>query len=208
MRAALVLIAALLAAPLSAAGEAPFVVQETGKGYPSLQQAVDAIGGGSGTILIALGTYAQCAVQEAGRIAYVAREAGRAVFDGGICEGKAALVLRGRSARVEGLVFQNMHVPDRNGAGIRIERGDLAVRESLFRDSENGILSADDPAGTIRIDHATFSRLGGCPEGHGCAHSLYVGGYGRLVVTRSRFERGAGGHYVKSRAPLVEITDS
>lgn len=210
MKRALLSIAALaVASPLPAEGVgAPFVVAERAAGFASLQQAVDAVGGGTGTILIAPGTYAECAVQEAGRIAYVARESGRAVFDGGICEGKAALVLRGRAARVEGIVFQNMRVPDRNGAGIRIEKGDLTVSESLFRESENGILSADDPAGTIRIDHATFSRLGGCPEDHGCAHSLYVGGYGRLVVTRSRLERGAGGHYVKSRAPTVEITDS
>ena len=210
MKAAFAVIAAVLTAgPLPAQGNvAPFVVVERGAGFASLQQAVDAIGGGDGTILIAPGTYAQCAVQEAGRIAYVAREAGRAVFDGGICEGKAALVLRGRSARIEGLTFRNMRVPDRNGAGIRIETGDLVVSETLFRDSENGILSADDPAGTIRIDYATFSGLGGCPDGHGCAHSLYIGGYGRLVVTRSRFERGTGGHYVKSRAPAVEITDS
>ena len=201
--------AVLVAAPLLAQkNEAPFVVVERDAGFASLQQAVDAIGTGNGTILIAPGAYGQCAVQEAGRIAYVAREAGRTVFDGGICEGKAALVLRGRSARVEGLTFRNMRVPDRNGAGIRIEKGDLVVSETLFRDSENGILSADDPAGTIRIDHATFSGLGGCPDGHGCAHSLYIGGYGRLVVTRSRFERGTGGHYVKSRAPAVEITDS
>lgn len=210
MKAAFAVIAAVLAAgPLPAEGnDAPFVIVERAAGFTSLQQAVDAIGGGDGTILIAPGTYAQCAVQEAGRIAYVAREAGRVLFDGGICEGKAALVLRGRSARIEGLTFRNMRVPDRNGAGIRIEKGDLVVSESLFRDSENGILSADDPSATIRIDHATFSGLGGCPDGHGCAHSLYIGGYGRLVVTRSRFERGTGGHYVKSRAPAVEITDS
>ena len=187
---------------------APFVVQEPDRGYSSLLVAVDSIGGGSGTILIAPGTYRECAVQDAGSVAYVAREPGTVVFDGGICEDKAALVLGGREARVEGLTFQNMRVADRNGSGIRIEKGDLAVSETLFRNSEQGILSASDPPGTIRIDRSTFSGLGGCEDGHGCSHSIYIGDYGRLIVTRSRFERGTGGHYVKSRAPRVEIRDS
>ncbi len=203
------LVAALLTGAATAqTGNAPFVVQEQNRGYSNLQDAVDSIGGGSGTILIAPGTYRECAVQDAGRVAYVAREPGTVVLDGGICEDKAALVLGGRAARVEGLTFQNMRVADRNGAGIRIEQGDLSVSETLFRNSEQGILSASDPSGTIRIDRSTFSGLGGCEDGYGCSHSLYIGEYGRLIVTRSRFERGTGGHYVKSRAPRVEITNS
>ncbi|HEV2745861.1 MAG TPA: right-handed parallel beta-helix repeat-containing protein [Allosphingosinicella sp.] len=200
---------ALLASPLAAQGDAkPFFVQEKNKGYDSLQRAVDAIGGGRGTILIAPGSYGDCAVQDRGQIAYVAREPGTAVFDGGICESKATLVLGGRSTRVEGLVFQNLRVPDKNGAGIRIEKGDLAISETLFRDSENGILSARDPGGTVTIDRSTFSGLGGCIDGHGCSHGLYIGEYGKLIVRRSRFERGTGGHYLKSRTREVEITDS
>jgi hypothetical protein len=124
-----------------------------------------------------------------------------------MCEGKATLVLRGRSARVEGLVFTHMRVPDGNGAGIRIEQGDLEVVQSLFIDGQCGILSAADPSGTISIDHSTFSGLGRHPDGDG-AHSLYVGHYGTLRVTNSRFERGTGGHYLKSRAPRIEVIDS
>ena len=74
---------------------------------------------------------------------------GTAIFDGGICEGKATLVLRGRSARVEGLVFTHMRVEDGNGAGIRIEQGDLDVVQAMFVDGQCGILSATDPNGTI-----------------------------------------------------------
>ena len=112
----------VVATPLPAQpGAAPFTVEESGRGYGSLADAVAAIGGGSGTILIAPGRYRECAVQEAGRIAFVARRPGTVLFDGVVCEGKAALVLRGRSARVEGLVFQNLRVPDANGAGIRLE---------------------------------------------------------------------------------------
>ena len=83
---------------------------------------------------------------------FVARQAGPVLFDGVSCEEKAALVLRGRSSRVEGIVFQNLRVPDANGAGIRLEDGDLVVRDSLFRNGENGILVANDHDGTIRVE--------------------------------------------------------
>jgi hypothetical protein len=167
---------------------------------------VDSIGGGSGTIRIAPGRYRGCAVQEAGSVAFVA-EPGTAVFDGGACEGKATLVLRGRSARVEGLVFTHVRVADGNGAGIRLEQGDLSVSRTMFADGQCGILTANDPSGSIRIDRSTFSGLGKHPDGDG-AHSLYVGGYGQVTVTRTRFERGTGGHYLKSRAPRIEVLDS
>ncbi|HEX8256804.1 MAG TPA: right-handed parallel beta-helix repeat-containing protein [Allosphingosinicella sp.] len=210
MKTGLPLLAALLLAGPAAAQPSgkPFFVQEKNKSYASLQRAVDAIGGGRGTILIAAGSYSDCAVQDAGHVAYAAREPGTVVLDGGICEGKATLVLGGRSARVEGLTFKNLRVPDRNGAGIRIEKGDLHIVETLFTDSENGILSARFPGGTITVERSTFSGLGGCEDGHGCSHGIYVGEYGRLIVRSSRFERGTGGHYLKSRTPLVEITDS
>jgi hypothetical protein len=187
-------------------GDSPFIVSETGEGFNSVQNAIDAIGDGSGTILIAPGRYRQCGVQQGGAIAFVAREPGTVVFDGRACEGKAALVLGGRSASVVGLTFQNIKVPDGNGAGIRLQQGDLTVTESLFRNSQSGILSHADPSSTIRVDHSTFSGLGYC--GDDCAHSIYIGQYGRLVVTRSRFERGTGGHYVKSRAARTDVTES
>jgi hypothetical protein len=209
MKKTLALAIALFAGSAAAQGDRThYTIQETGQGFNSLQQAVDAIGGGSGTIAIAPGTYRDCAVQEAGSVAYVAAEPGTVAFDGGICEGKAAIVMRGREALVEGLIFQNMRVSDGNGAGIRMESGRLLVRESLFRDSESGILSANDPGGEIRVEQSTFSGLGRCDRGLSCAHSIYIGDFGLLAVSRVRFERGTGGHYLKTRSPRVEVVDS
>jgi len=195
------------AGPLQARGSSPFVVAETGRYFGSLQQAVSAIGSGRGTIRIAPGRYGDCAVQEAGQIAFVAEERGSAVFDGGACEDKATLVLRGRSASVDGLVFVNVRVADGNGAGIRLEQGDLEVAYTRFADGQCGILSHNDPKSSIRIDHSTFSGLGKDPDGSG-AHSLYIGDYGSLSVTHTRFERGTGGHYLKSRSPRIEVLNS
>ena len=186
----------------------PYTIAETGQSYRSLQQAVDAIGDASGTIRIASGRWRDCAVQTKGSVAFVAEVAGQAALDGGVCEGKAALVLRGRSARVDGLIFANLRVPEFNGAGIRLEHGDLAVSQSWFMDSNEGILTAEDPGGSILIEKSTFTRLGTCEGAGGCAHSLYIGNYGALTVRRCRFEQGRGGHYVKSRAARIEITRS
>ena len=187
---------------------APFTVPETGQSFARLQDAVNAIGAGQGTIRIAPGSYHECAVQTAGSIAYAAAEPGKAILSGTACEGKAGLVLRGEAAKIDGLIFENFGVPDGNGAGIRLEKGDLSVRQSWFRDSEEGILTADDPAHVITIDQSTFTRLGRCDRGMSCAHSVYTGDYGMLTVTRSRFEAGRGGHYLKSRAGRVAISDS
>jgi hypothetical protein len=196
-----------LAAPASAAETGSFSIAESGRSFYRLDDAIKALGGSGGTIVVAPGTYHECAVFDGGALSIRAATPGSAIFDGVACEGKAALVLRGLSAEIDGLVFQNIRVADRNGPGIRLEKGDLHVTRTTFRNSEQGILSAGDPNGAVVIDHSTFSGLGGCPDGT-CSHSIYIGDYGSLTVSRVRFERGTGGHYLKSRAPRVSVTDS
>ena len=199
---------ALPAASSLAQSGAAYTIAESGQTFGRLQDAVDAVGGGSGTIRIGNGRHQDCAVQTMGQIAYEAATPGQAVFDGATCEGKAALVLRGTAASVTGLVFTNMRVPDFNGAGIRLEHGNLAVSQAWFRDSQQGILTGADPDGSIIIDKSTFTRLGTCEGSGGCAHSVYIGDYGAATVTRSRFEAGRGGHYLKSRAARIAVLSS
>ena len=197
-----------LAALMAQSAPAPFTVVESNRGYNTLQAAVDAIGSGEGSIAIAPGTYRQCAVQRSGRIAYLATDAGQVEFTGTACEGKGALVLRGAEASVSGIIFSRIAVPDGNGAGIRLEAGTLTVANSWFRDSQQGILTAHDPMMRLVVDKSTFTRLGTCENSGGCAHSIYTGTIGHLRVTRSRFEEGTGGHYLKARAAMVEIAAS
>jgi Right handed beta helix region len=190
-----------------AADGAPFRIAETGQSYYRLDEAVNALGKGAGTIIVAPGTYKDCAIFGGQDLTLRAATPSTAIFDGGACGGKATLVLNGMNATIDGIVFQNIRVPDGNGAGIRLEWGDLHVVRSTFRNSEEGILTGTYQQGAITVERSTFSGLGGCPES-GCSHGIYVGGYGKLTVTRCRFERGTGGHYVKSRAPVNEILDS
>ncbi|WP_253339358.1 right-handed parallel beta-helix repeat-containing protein [Sphingobium sp. OAS761] len=203
---ALLLSVAIAASALAQGRSAPFTVAETGRSYGSLGEAVGAIGDGRGTIVIAPGTYRQCAVQQGGDVIYRAATPGTAIFDGVPCEGKGALVLRGRSSAVDGLIFQNIRVPDGNGAGIRLEGGTLSVSNSLFRNSEEGILTGDYDGGQVRIDKSTFRHLGRCDRDLDCAHGIYIGRLASLSVTNSRFDQGDGGHYLKTRTPRVTIT--
>ena len=202
--ATLVPAAVLVAQPVPEA----FTVVETGQSFGTLQEAVNAIGQGRGTIRIQPGTYRQCAVQEGGVIVYEAPKPGSVTFTARSCEGKAAFVLRGVGAEIRGITFSNMRVPDGNGAGIRLEKGALNVAYGRFENSQQGILTADDPTGRIYITRSTFSGLGTCENSAGCAHSIYIGNYGSLTVRESRFERGMGGHYVKARSREVVIENN
>ena len=191
------------------AAAAPFTIAETGQGFATLAAAVASVRDGTATVLIAPGVYHQCVVQAAGRITFKAVQPGTAVFESTVCEGKAAFVLRGRGSAVDGVVFRRFRVGDGNGAGIRIEMGDLTVTRSTFLDSQEGILGGGHPTvRSITIDRSSFAGLGQCDESPNCAHSVYLAVDGLVTITHSRFERGTGGHYVKLRARRVAITDN
>ena len=205
---ALVVIAPAAAAAGAAPSTAPFTIAETGQGFPTIDAAVQSVRMGTATILIAPGTYHQCTVQAGGVITFKAVTPGSVIFEGTTCEGKAAFVLRGQGSTVDGIVFRGMKVADGNGAGIRTEIGDLTVRNAMFLDSQEGILGGHPSAQKIVIDQSTFAGLGQCDQSSDCAHAIYLANQGSVTITRSRFERGTGGHYVKLRVPNVTITDN
>ena len=209
MRRILPFIALAMTIPAAAqTGRAPFTIQQTGQGFATIDEAVQSVRMGTATILIAPGVYHQCTIQAGGVITFKAVEPGTAIFDGTACEGKAAFVLRGQGSTVDGLVFRNLRVGDGNGAGIRTEMGNLTVTNSMFLDSQEGILGGEPNGQKIVIDHSTFAGLGQCDQSPDCAHSIYLANQGSVTVTNSRFERGRGGHYIKLRVPNVMIADN
>lgn len=209
MRLSLVILLGLAAsAGAQTPGNPRYTVAETRQGFNKLQDALDAIGDRQATILIAPGIHRDCGIQNGGRVTFRAIQPGTAVFEGVTCEDKATLVLRGQGSTVDGVVFRGLRVSDGNGAGIRIEQGDLTVTNSMFLDSQEGMLGATDRPTRITIDRSTFSGLGQCHETPSCAHSIYLENTGQISVTNSRFERGRGGHYVKLRTPSVVVSDN
>jgi hypothetical protein len=120
------------------------------------------------------------------------------VADNQSAEGKAIWVFRNGDYVVENIAFTGARVPDRNGAGIRFERGRLIVRHCSFTDNENGILAGGDADSELTVEDSEFSNAP--RDGGPLMHLLYVGAIGRFNLTGSRFHQGFEGHLVKSRA--------
>ena len=172
----------------------------------ALARAVD-----GDTIEIAAGTYR-------GEVGVVVQQrltlrgvGGRPVLqaDGRSAEGKAILVVRsaheGSDIRIENIEFRGARVADRNGAGIRFERGRLQVLRCAFADNENGILTAGFADAELAISDSDFSAA---PAATPLPHLLYAGHIAKLTVTGSRFSGGRDGHLLKSRARVSEIRNS
>lgn len=115
---------------------------------------------------------------------------------GANAEGKAIWVIRGNRILVENIDFIDSKVPDGNGAGIRLERGDLTVRRCLFYGNQNGILTAGGDM-SLEIENSEFAYNG---AGDGYTHNLYVGAIRSLRIIGSYFHHANVGHLVKSRA--------
>jgi hypothetical protein len=124
------------------------------------------------------------------------------VAAGAHAQGKGLFVTRGRRMRIEGFDFIGCSVPDRNGAGVRLEAGSLTLVDCGFRDNENGLLSSNDESVELDIVDCEFGPI---PPRDGKTHNLYVGAIKRLSVTGSYFHGGMLGHLLKSRAAVNHI---
>lgn len=121
----------------------------------------------------------------------------RLIADGAHVEGKGIWIVRGGTITVENLEFHDARVHDRNGAGIRFEKGYLTVRNCKFENNENGILTAGGPDMFLDIENSEFAHNG---VNDGRTHNLYVGQITRLRVSGSYFHHARIGHLLKSRA--------
>lgn len=117
-------------------------------------------------------------------------------------QGKGTFVTTGQRMRIEGLDFTGATVPDRNGAGVRLEAGSLTLVDCTFRDNENGVLTANDERIELDVVDCDFGPI---LLREGQTHHLYVGAIKRLAVTGSYFHHGLLGHLLKSRAALNHI---
>ncbi|KQW45600.1 MULTISPECIES: hypothetical protein [unclassified Roseateles] len=126
----------------------------------------------------------------------------RLIAAGAHTQGKGLFVTAGRRQRIEGFDFIGAAVPDRNGAGIRLEAGSLTLVDCAFRDNENGVLTANDDSIELDIVDCDFGAI--LPR-EGKTHNLYAGAIKRLAVSGSHFHHGVHGHLLKSRAALNHI---
>jgi hypothetical protein len=126
------------------------------------------------------------------------------VSTGLIPNGKAIFITNG-DITINNFDFSGAQVTNRNGAGIRYERGNLILNNCHFHHNENGLLSAPDPSGSITINHSEFAYNG---YGDGQTHNLYVGKIADLIIDRSYFHDASIGHEIKSRSSNTIIKNS
>ncbi|MFT3735261.1 MAG: right-handed parallel beta-helix repeat-containing protein [Rhodocyclaceae bacterium] len=125
--------------------------------------------------------------------------------NGNAAAGKGIWVVAGNNLVVENVVFHDAKVPDKNGAGIRVEPNvNITVRACGFYDNENGILTAAG-SNNIVIERSTFARNG---YGDGYSHGIYVSQVNSLVVRQSFFHSTKIGHNLKSRAKASLVENS
>ncbi|MBL8475384.1 MAG: hypothetical protein JNK71_04850 [Methyloversatilis sp.] len=118
-------------------------------------------------------------------------------------EGKAIWVMRGGEFEVEGIEFRGARVPHGNGAGIRFESGRLVIRNCVFRDNENGILTSNDRQAELYVVDSEFADAP--RDSRALHHLLYAGSIAELKVSGSRFHNGYNGHLLKSRAARSDL---
>lgn len=122
----------------------------------------------------------------------------RLIAAGAAAEGKAIWVFRGGNFLVENIEFSGARVADKNGAGIRFEKGRLVVRNCVFSGNEMGLLTSNDPTAELEVEGSEFGANDfDDARNH---HHLYAGQIARLRVTSSYFHHGRAGHLLKSRA--------
>ena len=124
------------------------------------------------------------------------------IADGKNAEGKAIWVIRNGDIRIENIEFRGARVSDKNGAGIRFERGKLTVRHCAFIDNQTGLLTSGFKDAELIIENSEFSRNG---IGDGQTHNIYIGAIAKATITGSRFHAVNVGHLIKSRARVSDI---
>jgi hypothetical protein len=174
-----------------------------GKPYPQPSAAAAAAHDGD-HVVIAAGSYFDCAVWKANNLTIEGAGPDATVITDKTCMDKALFITDGNNITVRGLTLTRARVPDFNGAGIRAEGGNLTIQNVHFINNQDGLLAADEPGKTITISDSEFIHNGTC-ERSGCAHGVYVGNLGLLRVERTKFFETRQGHHIKSRANRTEV---
>jgi hypothetical protein len=120
-------------------------------------------------------------------------------------DGKAYITegASGISVAINGFDISGVAVPDRNGAAIRYEGGNLLLKDDYFHGNQEGLLGAADSNGAITIGHSEFANNG---DGSGSTHNIYVGAIANFSITNSYIHDAVVGHEIKSRAANNTIT--
>ena len=123
-----------------------------------------------------------------------------------------SILVQETDLHVEGFTFQGTHIPDEwghNGAGIRVDNGNLSLVNCAFTGNQDGLLTNAGRGISVSIDHSLFDGNGGNDgNGAGNIHAIYVGDVASFTITNSTVENTLVGHEVKSRAEVNTIENN
>lgn len=117
--------------------------------------------------------------------------------DGEYILGKGIWVCGGDNITVENIEFSGAVVPDKNGAGIRLDGIGLTVRNCYFHNNETGILTNSPYDGHVLVEYTEFGYNG---NGDGQSHNIYVNHADTLTFQYNHTHHSIIGHCIKSRA--------
>ncbi|HEV2677316.1 MAG TPA: right-handed parallel beta-helix repeat-containing protein [Aliidongia sp.] len=152
-------------------------------------------------IEIAPGEYFDCAFWRVDDLVIEGTAPGVIITDK-TCGGKGLFVISGNNTTVRNLTLTRARVPDMNGAGIRLDKGNLTVERVKFINNQNGILGGV-AGNTIIIRDSDFEKNGVCAPV--CAHGIYINEADLVHVENSRFSETQQAHSIKSRARRTEV---
>ncbi len=169
----------------------------------SLQTAFDNVNPG-GIIRLEPGIYTEGAILKKGKDGVLISGAPGVIFDGAVVGGKGTFVLQSDNVTIDTVECRNVSVRDRNGACVRLESGNLTLKNVNFSHSENGILTWNQ-ANKILIEDSVFEGNGRA----GRAHGLYISGAQQLIIRRSRIVGSKDeGHGIKARTRYLLVENS
>lgn len=122
----------------------------------------------------------------------------RSAFDAGV------LVFSAGEVTVQDLILSGAR--EQSGSahiacGVRVNgTGNYTLKNIKIYDNENGILSANDYTGTLRLEDVEFD-MNAVGQDYGFVHNIYMGHHLQgWYATRCTFKNAQGGHNIKSRA--------
>jgi hypothetical protein len=125
---------------------------------------------------------------------------------GPISNGKAILIVRS-DVVIRNIEFRDARVSSNNGAGIRLEAGDLRVEDSTFRNNQMGILTDSYAGGDVVVARSQFIA-NGAETGSNTGHAIYANSIASMLVEDTVFSSHIKGHDIKSRALQTVILDN
>jgi hypothetical protein len=115
--------------------------------------------------------------------------------------GKAIFVTNG-DVTLDHLEFSGAAVSAKNGAGVKVQMGNVTITDSYFHDNQDGMLVSPHAGGHLTINRSEFNHNG---AGDGFSHNIYVNAIDYFEVTNSYFHNAVVGHEIKSRALATTV---